>query len=266
MDIDAPELRYELDKAKARVRQSQARVSIAKSRIREAEIALEAAHAQIGAAESEVKQAEATQTYREKRLKRLTELVERHAVEERLAEEESYSARAAQAASLTASAKVPVGQAKLESAKAKIETARGELLESEADLSLVRADLAKAQTAVDSCEIRSRMDGVVTRCNNQDGDFALAATSGGSQPLLTIVYAKAVWIVVQVPDEDAGRLSTWAIPSPSGRVRLPDREFKGTIYPYRVRRGSFDPYRHGPDRSRQLRRPTQAGTGGTCHR
>jgi HlyD family secretion protein len=226
--IDAPELRYELDKAKAMVRQSQARLMLSKSRIREAEAASKTVLAQIAAAEAEVKQAEASQTYREKQLKRIKELVERRAVEERLALEEEDHLRTAQAASFAARANVIVEKANLSSTEAKIETARAELLESQADLSLVTADLEKAQAAVDSCEIRSPIGGVVTRCNYQGGEFARAATTAGSQPLLTIVYAKAVWIVTHVPDDDAPYLDV-GDPITFRATASPDREYKGTI-------------------------------------
>jgi RNA polymerase sigma factor (sigma-70 family) len=227
--IESPELVYELAKAKALVQQAQARMRTAEVRISVAEAALVTANSQIAAAEAEVKRLEAEQSHREKQLNRLRDLVQRRAVEERLADEESDHLRAAQAATYAAKIRVSVEKAGLETAKAKLETARAEAEETRTDVSLAEADMGKAKAAVDACEIRSPYDGVVTRRNYHVGEFVRpAARDAGAEPLLTIVQADKVRVVVQIPDRDAAFLNN-GDPATFRTSVFPDREFKGTI-------------------------------------
>ena len=226
--IDSPDLRYEFDKARARVRQAQVRIKMSETKIREAEAGLKTVQAQIAAAEAGVNEMEAAQAFREKQLKRIKDLVERHAVEERLALEEEDHLRAAQAATVSAKVKVTLERAGLERARAIIDSARSEHMEAEEYLPLVRADSNKAETAVNSCAILSPIDGVVTRRNYHVGEFARTAAMGGSEPLVTIVEANKLRVVVWILDQDAVLLNNGDAVTLRADVRS-DREYKGTI-------------------------------------
>ena len=226
--IDSPDLRYELDKAKAMVNQVQAGMSIAESKIREAETALKTALAQTESATADVEAKVAVREYRNKQYKRISDLVDRQQVEERLRDEELDQYHRAVADEHAAQANVSVERAKVESAEAKLNTAKYELRGVQAGFSLTQADLHKAKTALASCTIRSPYDGVVTRRNYQVGEILRAASIAGSEPLLTIVQAKKVRVVVEIPDQDAVFLNNGDAATFRTSAH-PEREFKGTI-------------------------------------
>ena len=226
--VHAPELRFEQAKAEAQMNQVQARAKTAESRVRVAQAALNTSKAQIEVAEAELEQAEAAESYREKQLVRLTDLVARKAVEERLAAEEADRMRTARALSHAAKIKVKLEKAGLETAEAKLDMAKAEALETRSEFGLVQTDLEKARMALDSCEVRSPIDGIVTRRNYDIGAFARAAATGGSVPLFSIDQANVVRIVVPVPDRDALYLDP-GDPATFRAHALGDREYRGKI-------------------------------------
>jgi HlyD family secretion protein len=201
-DIEAPELKLELAKAEAAVRQAKARIMTAESKVRVADSAVKAARADIKSVEAELRQAEATASYRQRQQARLAELVAKGAVEHRIAEEEEDRLRSAEATLLSAKARVLVAQANLASAEARLESTRADLAEVKEGLSLAQVDRKRAEMMLEACRIRSPLVGFVTRRNYSIGEFVRAAASGGSTPLYTLMWTSIVRIVTHVPDRD----------------------------------------------------------------
>ena len=91
------------------------------------------------------------------------------------------------------------------------------------------ADRRKAEVRLRLTQVRSPIDGVVTRTGYHVGEFVRAAATGGSVPLFTIIQTGKVRIVVQVPDRDASYLDKGDPATFRARNAQGGREYTGKI-------------------------------------
>src|SRR5579883_289352 len=89
--IDSPELEADVQKGKALLARAKARVLRAQSAVRIAEAGLTSDRAKVDSAQTDLKSSEATLDYSDLALKRMTELVRRNAVEQRLVVEAEHA-------------------------------------------------------------------------------------------------------------------------------------------------------------------------------
>ncbi len=202
-EIDAPERKFELDRAEATLEQARARVTTARYQVQVAEAAVKTARADVETAQAGLEQVQATASYRKQQHGRIVELVARGALDRRVGEEEVYRLRSTEANESEGKARIAGALAGLGTAQAKLLAARAELGESEQGLRVASVDLEKARMSLARTRVASPIDGVVTRRNVHVGEFVPSAASGGQTPIVTIVQLRSVRVVAQVPDRDA---------------------------------------------------------------
>ncbi len=201
-EIDAPELKEDVVRCQASVKQAEAKVEQMKAYIKTAEAQKKAAEASIAEAEADVKRAEATMSYHGKQYKRIQELFRLKSVDEKLVDETEDQYLAAQAALEAAKAHVLTQKAQAVAAEAKIAAAQADLGEAQAQVGVARAQLAHAQVFYDFTKIRSPYDGVVTQRNYHVGHFIRTGDDTAHGPIYTVARTDVMRVIVEVPDRD----------------------------------------------------------------
>lgn len=198
--IEAPELRVDLDRARAKLQQAQARLKQARAGVRTGQAGLQAGKAKLRQAEAEVARAEADVRYRTKAMERLKDLLKKSVIGQHAVDEEQGRYDAAAAGLDAAKTTVEAARAGLDEAQAAVEAARATMTVAEAEVKVAEADLARARLLVESTSVRAPYDGVVTARNGNVGDLA-RADAGGS-PIFKVARTDRMRAVVQVPDAD----------------------------------------------------------------
>ena len=226
--IDAPELKEEVERCKASVRQQEARVKQMEAYIKTAKAQKKADEAAIAEARAEVNRAQATLSYRSKQYRRIQELFRLKSVDEQLVDETEDQYLAAQASLEAAKAHVLTQEAQVTAAEAKIVQAKADLGEAHAQVSVAQAELGKAQVFYDYTKIRSPYDGVVTQRNYHVGHFIRTGDDTSHVPIYTVARTDVMRVVVEVPDREV----PYANPGDKALVdvdALPGKHFQGTI-------------------------------------
>ncbi|HMB05724.1 MAG TPA: efflux RND transporter periplasmic adaptor subunit, partial [Isosphaeraceae bacterium] len=226
--IDDPEVVKEADRAAAALEQTKSMVVQAAARVKTAAADREAAAAAVQQAQADIERYTSTRKYREKELARYRALYQRNAVQQGVVEEEEEHYESAVAAEHSAQAAVVTAKAKLNSAAAAIEQAKADLAESRANVQVAEAMLAKAKVLVDYTKIIAPYDGVITLRSFWPGDFIRSAAEGNTVPLLNIVKTDKVRVVTYVPDRDVPYTDV----GDEAEIRLdalPGEVFKGKV-------------------------------------
>ncbi len=213
----------QLDRSKAGVVQAEAQVTTAREKIN-AKLAFEKE------AEAKWRAAKAWSEYREKQYNRISELVARNAVEERLKDE-------AKDESEKANADVYAAEAGKMTAKAEVAEARAELAQAQADLVGAKAEVEVSQANLDRetalelyTHIRSPYNGVVTFRGEavHVGAFIRSADQGATEQILTVARDDLMRTIVPVPDRDVAFVNL-GDPAIVRVDALNGREFKGEV-------------------------------------
>lgn len=226
--IDAPELKEEVTRCEAEVKQADAKVAQMKAHIDTAEAERKAAVASIAEGEAEIKRAEASQSFHKKQFERVTDLFKRQAVDEKLVDEAEDEYLASKASLEAAKAHVVTQQAQVAAAEAKIVQAKADLTEAEAQVAVAKAALGRAKVFEEYTRIRSPYDGVVTQRNFHVGHFIRMGDETSHGPMYTISRTDKMRVIVEVPDREV----PYANPGDQAKVKvdaLPDKTFEGTI-------------------------------------
>lgn len=202
-EIEAPDRNFALAKARVALEQARARIATTKAEMKVADSAVQTARAELESSQAELQQSQATSVYRKRQYERIAELVKKGALQNRIGEEEKARIRGDEAGEVAARAKVAITRAALLSAEAKLEAAGAELGEREQDVRLAEVELEEARMRREACRIHAPIDGVVIRRYHHAGEFVRSAAGGAMDPLFTIVQARVVRIVANVPDRDA---------------------------------------------------------------
>jgi RND family efflux transporter MFP subunit len=212
--IAVPEFEKQVARDEARLKSTTTRVAQMTAHKTAAEAEARAADASINLARVLVKAKTAYKDYREKRLKRIKDLVAKEAVDENLRDEQEDYYLSALEAENAALEKVNETKERATAAHAKILQAQADLEEAQAEIGVAEADLAKSKVVLEYTVIRAPYTGIVTRrtyspgANGQFGAFIKAADQGGNTPLLTVERTDVMRVVVQVPDRDVPYIST----------------------------------------------------------
>ncbi|HEX3868910.1 MAG TPA: efflux RND transporter periplasmic adaptor subunit, partial [Pirellulales bacterium] len=200
--IYAPEIEAGVVKANADVRKAEAMVNVAHARVDEAKANLVEAGAKLDESKADLISADATLTLRQEQLARIAELAKLNSIQEELVDEKRAAERSAEADRISALKAVDTAQAGVASAAAGVARSEADLANAQADVQVAQAEQTQATTMEDYTRIRAPFDGVVTKRNFQNGDFIRNATSGATQPVLSVSETDLMRVIVWVPDQD----------------------------------------------------------------
>ena len=213
----------QLDRSKAGVVQAEARVTTATEKIN-AKLAFEKE------AEAKWRAATAWRDYRDKQYIRISELVARNAVEERLKDEAKDEAEKASADVYAAEAGKMTAKAEVAEARAELAQAQADLVGAKAEVEVSQANLAREAALEEYTHIRSPYNGVVTFRGEavHVGAFIRSADQGATEQILTVARDDLMRTIVPVPDRDVAfvNLGDQAIVRVDA---LNGREFKGEV-------------------------------------
>ena len=202
-EIDAPGPGLEHAKARAVLQQARARINTTKAGVKVADSVVKTALAEWESSQAALRQTEATASFRKRQYDRIAELVKKGTLQNRIGEEEQARIRGDEASESAARARVAIMRASLASAEARLEVALAEVAEMEQGLHLAEVEIERARVDVESCRVRSPIDGVVTRRHQHVGEFVRPAAAGGPDAIFTVVQMQRVRVVAHVPDRDA---------------------------------------------------------------
>jgi RND family efflux transporter MFP subunit len=216
--VDAPELEKELAQKDAAVVQAQSEVKQSAAAVKVARAMHESALAGVTEAEAMVDRADADYAQWESAFSRMTELVSRKAVTDKLAEETRNKFKAAEAAKKEIAAKVQSAAALARQAAAQIEKAQADAEAAGAKLGVAQADQARSAALLAFRDIRAPFDGVVAARHVDTGHLVSPGATAG-EPLLVVVRPEVVRISVDVPEVDAVAIE----PGAEATIRIPSR-------------------------------------------
>ncbi len=231
VEIYDPERDVAVLQAESALEHSKAVVSQARAAILTAQAAVLAAKASQKEAAANLTRRDAQRDYRKKEYDRISELVARKSVEEKLKDEQLDAYYEAEAAVASAKAGIETAAAQLAEANAKVEKAQADLKAAQAQVLVAEANLTLAKVFVQYTRVESPYDGVVIFRGESvhPGSFVRAADQvGGGQPLLTVAETDKMRTIVPVPDRDVpychvGDPATVTLDALAGRV------FHGTV-------------------------------------
>jgi HlyD family secretion protein len=186
-----------LDHSKAMVEQAQASILTAQAFV-------EAAKAKQHEVKATYDQMVASRDYRKKEYQRISELVARGSVEEKVKDEKLDEYHSAEAALLSAKAGIETAVALLAEAKAKVEQAKADKTAAVAQVEVSAANLEMAKVFVQYTRILSPYDGFVIYRGESvhPGSFVRAADEGSKDPLLTVAMVAKMRTIVPIPDRE----------------------------------------------------------------
>jgi len=219
--IDDPEV----DKA---VEQNQAALDQAKAKIRSAQAAKEASEAMVKQSQAMISSKTSNQELERKQLTRISGLVARGAVEDKLKDEQQDRYDVAASNVGVVKAEVISAQAEVMNKAAMVEEAQADLVEAQANVELAQANLSKAKVMQEYTRITSPYDGLVTTRSYHRGDFIRSASEGGSVPVLAVARTDLMRVVLPIPDTDV----PFTDKGDEASIRfdaLPGKKFSGKI-------------------------------------
>jgi RND family efflux transporter MFP subunit len=204
-EIDDPERDVAVIQASAGLEHAKATVAQAEASIMTAQATVLAARAKQTEARATLDKVLASRDYRKREFDRISELVERKSVEERLKDEERDQYLSAEAAVQSSRAGIETAAAFVSEADAKVAQARADKKAAEAQVQVADANLQMARVFVQYTRIESPYDGIVIYRGESihPGSFVRAADQGASQePVLTVAMTARMRTIVPVPDRD----------------------------------------------------------------
>jgi RND family efflux transporter MFP subunit len=226
--IAVPELEKQEDQRKAAVRRAKAVVEQMKARVSAAEAKHEEAEAQVVQATANARTAVAMLRLREVQLARIDYLFKKESIDERVLDEKKEAHAAAIEAKNAADAAIITAMARVKAVTAQIKQAQADVDEARAEVEVAEAEWQKAKVMVDFATVTSPYTGIVTQRSQFPGDFVRAAQDGSTVPLLTVERIDRVKAVIMVPDQNVpfvkvGEKAAIQIDN------LPGRKFKAKV-------------------------------------
>jgi multidrug resistance efflux pump len=228
IDIEVPDLQQDVQQKEAAIDQCRKELQLSRAMVGTAEAMVEVAQTSIGLQQAKVGETRATRDFRLTRLNRFKTMRDRESLSPGVVDEEERDYRASEAA--------------LEGAGFAVERARADLREKEASLAAARADVELKQSRVEVARkerdraramaeyalVTAPFDGVIVRRNVDLGTFVQNATTGASEPLMTVARTDIVTVVTELPDNAAPFLSrdTRAVVQTN---ELPGMQFEGRV-------------------------------------
>lgn len=244
VEIDVPDAVQEVAQKAAVVDQRLQELRVARAMLKNAESGRDVAKASIHEKAALTKQAEATRDFRKTRLARMEKLAKTDTVVAGVIDEEKRDTMAAEAAVDAAKAGEERAKADEAEAVAKIEAATADIDLKASLVEVARKDLEKARAIADYSRILAPFDGVVIKRMVDPGSFVQNATTGSSEPLITVARTDLVTVVARFPDTAAPFIAA----DTEAEVRIDG--VPGGGIPGRVTR--FSPSIHHQDRTMRV--------------
>jgi multidrug resistance efflux pump len=223
-----PEMQQERAQKQSLVEEAEAAIGQAEAAVTATEAAVAEAAAKVKESQAVIKQYEAEVELRDSEHKRVSELVQKGAIEAALQDEKLKQLKSAEAALAAADAGIASAAANEQVKRAYREQARANLTLAQARLKVAQADLKQVEILIDYAIIRAPYDGVVTERRVNTGDFAQSAADGKWEPLFSVMRTEPLRIVADIPESDAA----WMRPGLRASLTvdgIPDRVFAGVI-------------------------------------
>lgn len=222
LEIEVPELQKELAQKQAAVEQAKSEIAQAAAAVKVAQAMRDSARALMDENVATIERVDAEVDRWKSELARITELVARQAVTEKLADETRNKFSAAQAARKETAAKIKSSQAHLAESEALVAKADADLDAAKAKLTFAEADRDRVGTLVTFREIRAPFDGIVA-ARNVDTGHLVNVGSSAKDALLVVVNTNVVRVFVDAPEVDAVHIQ----PAAEVTIRLPSLAAEG---------------------------------------
>jgi multidrug resistance efflux pump len=203
VEVAVPDLVQEVEQKKAAVKRAQMDLKMAQKQVAIAIDAENIASDSIEIKEAEKRQAYATMQLRQLELQRIKIMVSKNAVYTDLQDERNRDFQAATAAFDSANVAVKKAKSELEMAKAKSEAVRADVDLKQSLVDVAVQDQKRAEVLRDFAIIRAPFNGVITDRKVDLGSFVQNATTGHTEPLLTVERQDIVTVYMELPDKYA---------------------------------------------------------------
>jgi len=200
VQIDCPDLEQDLAQKEAVILQRQQEVRMSQALLKHADAAVESAKAAVSQRVAETKQAAATRDYKASYLNRVKGLLADRSVPAETVYEAEKDFLAAESAVEASQVGVQRARADQLEKEASREAARTDIDLKTALVGVAKKDRDKAAAAAGFARIAAPFDGVVIRRNIDPGMFVQNATSGASDPLLTVARTDLITVRMKLPD------------------------------------------------------------------
>ncbi len=203
IEINVPDLDRDVTQRTIAIKQRRQELRVSLAKLKVAEAGREVAETVIRQRQAEVLTAEATSDFRRKRLARIRDLAAKGTIGPDVVEEWERDTEASEAAVLAAKVGVDRAKADLKEAGSKIEGAAADIDLKEATVEAAIDDMEKARAIAGFAHITAPFDGVITKRNIDPGSFVQNASTGQSEPLMTVSRVDLVTVVAKFPDNVA---------------------------------------------------------------
>jgi multidrug resistance efflux pump len=207
-EVDVPDLLQEVAQKDAVIEQRRQELRVAKAKVKDALAQLEVARANIDQQKALVDQANATREFRESRWKRFQQMVKENSAVAQAADEEKRDYMSAVAAWEGAKVAVRKAQADFQEKEASLEGAHADVELRQSLIEVARKDRDRTRALADYAKLTAPFDGVIVRREVDLGTFVQNATTGASDPLVSIARTDIVTVVARLPDNAAPFVST----------------------------------------------------------
>lgn len=207
VEIDAPDLEQDLEQKEAVIRQREQEGRVSQAMLGHAEAAVRTADAAVAQKRAEAKQAAAARDYKQKLFHRLQVLLQEQVIQPKVVEETEQDYLSAESAAEAARVAVEKAKADRAEKEASLTVARADTELKSALIAVARKDRDKAAAAAGFARIAAPFDGVVVRRNVDPGVFVQNATTGTSEPLITVARVDLVTVAMKLPDVAAPFIS-----------------------------------------------------------
>ena len=220
--VDVPDLENQLAIANAQLTRHQAAQQQAEAAIQVALAQITAAEAKLAQTQSERVRVDANLAALEAEFKRISDLVQRQAVESRLLDEVRKRRDAEQAAQLAMQSAIQAADADLTVMQARHNFAIAESAAAAAQTEIATRERQQAEITLGFATLKAPFAGIITARYVDPGDLVIPGRSTDDrQPLLVLSQSDKVRIQIPLPEADAAHVR------PGDPVRLTFRNFPG---------------------------------------
>jgi len=231
-EVDVPDLLHEVEQKEAVIEQRRQEMLVAKAKVKDALAQLDVSRANIDQQKTLVDQANATRLFRESRWTRFKQMAQEKSAPQQAADEEQRDYLSAVAAWEGAKVAVRKAQADSQEKEASLEAAQADVDLRKSLIEVARKDRDRTRALADYAKLTAPFDGVIVRREVDLGTFVQNATTGVSDPLVSIARTDIVTVVARLPDNAAPFVST------NTEVSLLFDELPGVVVEARITRYS----------------------------
>ena len=203
IDIKEPDLEQQVREKEAFISQRQQELHVAEAQAENAQAQIAVYRELIEQRRAEYGQAEATRDLHQIRFARYTKMKLTESVVDSLVDEEQRGYLASEYAVKGSAAAVRKAEADLREKESALKIAKADIELKRSLIEVARRNRDRSRAMLDYTQITAPWDGVVVKRKVDVGTFVQNASTGQSEPLLTIARDDIVTLVMKVPDDAA---------------------------------------------------------------